>query len=271
VHLRLEGQRGDSTLELTSLIFVLRSDILAAVPEFRYPQFCAIARAAEVVGERWTILIVRELFLGPQRFSDLRRRLSAVSPSVLSERLALLEERGLVSKSNLAPPAASVVYELTQAGHGLGPVLVALAKWGGQFLLPIRPGEQLDPDRLRFGLGLYARTAATSAQTVEFRVRRGADLVTVHARGGANGTTVYDGPAETPALVLEGEALDLVGVAFGTPEGREALRRSRVQVRHGPRAATRIRDMVTALFEIDPPTASAGRVIRSTRNRQRRK
>lgn len=241
------------------------------MPEFRYPQFCAIARAAEIVGERWTILIVRELFFGPQRFSDLRRRLSDVSPSVLSERLTILEERGLVSKSDLAPPAASVVYELTEAGRGLGPVLVALAQWGSQFLLPIRPGEQLDPDRLRFGLGLYARTSGTSLQSIEFRVRRGDQLVTLHARGGPNGTSVSDGPADEATLVLEGEALDLVGVALGAPEGRDALRTSRVQVRKGPRTAARIRDIVAELFEFDSAARAAGRAVPSTPNHQRRK
>ena len=236
------------------------------MPEFRYPQFCAVARAAEIVGERWTLLIVRELFIGPQRFSDMRRRLSGVSPSVLSERLAILEERGLVSKSMLAPPAASVVYELTEAGRGLGPVLMALAQWGAQFLLPIRSGEQLDPDRLRFGLGLYARSAGSPTHAVEWRVRGGDQLVILHARGGPNGTSVLEGPAEAPVLVLEGEALDLVGVAFGTAEGREALRTSRVQVRHGPRAAARIRDILAELFELDSPAIPAGRAFPSTPN-----
>jgi DNA-binding HxlR family transcriptional regulator len=226
------------------------------VPDFRYPQFCPIARAAEVVGERWTILILRELFFGKQRFSDLRRRLSEVSPSVLSERLASLEQRGLVTKSDLAPPAASVVYELTEAGHGLGPVLMALARWGSRFLLPLRPGEQLDPDRLRYGIGLYARQTATADGCVEFRIRGSTQLTTLVARGGAGGTTLSDEPAPDAALVIEGDALDLVAVALGTEEGRAALARERVVIHAGPRDEGKIREMLAELFDVDTAVAA---------------
>lgn len=227
--------------------------------EFQYPQFCAIARAAEIVGERWTILVLRELFLGPQRFSDLRRRLSEVSPSVLTERLTSLEQRGLVQKSELAPPAASVVYELTESGRGLGPVLMALAQWGRQFLLPIRPGEQLDPDRLRFGLGIVARKTPTPADlAVEFRVRDGERLIHVFVRGGSEGTVLSDVAAENPTLVIEGDALDLVNVALATDDGRAALKQSRVVVHAGPRGAARMREILTKLFDLDSAGETAG-------------
>jgi DNA-binding HxlR family transcriptional regulator len=228
------------------------------VPDFRYPQFCAIARAAEVVGERWTILIIRELFLGKQRFSDLRRRLSGVSPSVLSERLLTLEQRGLVTKSDLAPPAASVVYELTAAGRGLGPVLMALAEWGSHYLLPIRPGEQLDPDRLRFGLFAFARKTATAAQCVELRIRgaSGEPPVTLVARGGPSGTKLSEAPADDALLVIEGEALDLVALALGAQEGRDAVKQGRVKILAGPRGAGRIREILDELFDLDSAVAA---------------
>ena len=100
------------------------------MPEFRYAQFCALARAAEIVGERWTLLIVRDLTLGPLRFSDLRRRLKGVSPSVLSERLTQLERRGLIERRVLGPPAASTVYELSEMGRALQPAMIELTKWG---------------------------------------------------------------------------------------------------------------------------------------------
>lgn len=229
------------------------------MPDFQYPQFCAIARAAEVIGERWTILVLRELFLGQQRFSDLRRRLSEVSPSVLTDRLTSLEQRGLVSKSELAPPAASVVYELTEAGRGLGPVLMALAQWGSQFLLPIRPGEQLDPDRLRFGLAFVARKTPTPEDVaVEFRVRDGDRMVHLFARGGPGGTVLSDVAAQNPTLVIEGEALDLVGVALATDDGRAALKQSRVVVHAGPRGAARMREILTELFDLESAGKTAG-------------
>lgn len=252
------------------------------MPEFRYPQFCPIARAAEIVGERWTILIVRELFFGQQRFSDLRRRLSEVSPSVLSERLTLLEQRGLVRKLTLAPPAASVVYELTEGGRGLGPVLMALAQWGSRFLLPIRPGEQLDPDRLRYGLGVYARTGPTPEIAIELRMRvgpgpagrkdsrhlsskrgrasaigrlvdrGGGQTQRLVARGGAGGTTVSDVAADNAALVLEGTPLDLVALLLDTAAGRDALKRSKIKVLTGSQSPARVRALVAQLFDFAP-------------------
>src|SRR6266852_4653604 len=100
----------------------------------RYDQFCALARAAEILGERWTLLIVRELLLGPRRFSDLRERLDGVSPSVLTERLGRIEKIGLVRRSVLPPPAASTVYELTEHGDALRPAVHELIRWGGRFL-----------------------------------------------------------------------------------------------------------------------------------------
>lgn len=228
------------------------------MPDFRYPQFCAIARAAEIVGERWTILIVRELFFGPQRFSDLRRRLSGVSPSVLTERLATLEQRGVVARTELGPPVASPVYELSAAGRGLGPVLMALASWGSQFLLPIRDGEQLDPDRMRFGLGFYARKTATPERAIEFRVRSGERVYRLVARGGKGGTALVEGEGDGADLVLEGEALDLVGLALGTEEGRAALKAGRVKVLAGPRGAARIRSALDELFDFDSAVVATG-------------
>src|SRR5687768_10658821 len=96
-----------------------------------YPQFCAVARALEILGERWTLLIVRELLLGPKRFSDLKGRLDGISSSVLTQRLSRLEGDGLVRRTYLEPPAASTVFELTQHGWSLEQPLFALIRWGG--------------------------------------------------------------------------------------------------------------------------------------------
>lgn len=226
------------------------------VPDFRHLQFCPIARAAEVLGERWTILIVRELLFGPQRFSDLRRRLMEVSPSVLTERLANLEQNAIVTKSELAPPAASVVYELTETGRGLGPVIFALAHWGKRFLLPIRPGEQLDADRLPIALSLYARASTDPECAVELRVVDGNRTVTIHARGGEPQTVVSPGGDDAAGLVLEGDALDLIAVAIDAPEGRDALERRAVKILRGPRSGARIREFLNKLFTFgsEPPS-----------------
>jgi DNA-binding HxlR family transcriptional regulator len=95
-----------------------------------YGQFSALAIALDVVGERWTLLIVRDLFSGPKRFTDLQSGLPGISANLLSRRLKDMEKYDIVSRSWLPPPAASAVYELTRLGTALEPVLTALEQWG---------------------------------------------------------------------------------------------------------------------------------------------
>jgi DNA-binding HxlR family transcriptional regulator len=95
-----------------------------------YGDACAIARALDVIGERWALLVVRELLFGAQRFSDLRRALPGVSSNLLTDRLRELDARGVVRRRRLPPPAASHVYELTERGRDLEPCLEALGVWG---------------------------------------------------------------------------------------------------------------------------------------------
>jgi DNA-binding HxlR family transcriptional regulator len=95
-----------------------------------YHDICPIARALDVIGERWGLLVVRELLLGPQRFSDLRRALPGASSNMLTDRLRELEHHGVLRRRMLSPPAASTVYELTERGCELEPVLEAIGAWG---------------------------------------------------------------------------------------------------------------------------------------------
>jgi DNA-binding HxlR family transcriptional regulator len=98
-----------------------------------------VARALDLVGERWALLVVRELVLGPKRFTDLRAGLPNVSPDVLSQRLRELERDGVIRRRTLDPPAASRVYELTERGRELEPVILALGRWGSE--APFPPGD----------------------------------------------------------------------------------------------------------------------------------
>jgi DNA-binding HxlR family transcriptional regulator len=107
------------------------------VPTTRsYNDRCPIARALDVVGERWALLVVRELLLGPQRFSDLRDELPGVSSNLLTDRLRELEARGVIRRRVLPPPAGSSVYELTDRGRRLEAVLDALGEWGATEAAP---------------------------------------------------------------------------------------------------------------------------------------
>jgi DNA-binding HxlR family transcriptional regulator len=140
-----------------------------------YPQFCALARAAEIIGERWTLLIVRELLIGQRRFSDLAERLSGVSPTVLTNRLNALIEDGLVAKAMLPAPYNAQVYELTPVGLALKPAIYELIRWGGHFLFPMRPDDEFEPEWVLLALDAVATRAPAPAGKVSLRVKNKAN------------------------------------------------------------------------------------------------
>ncbi len=109
-----------------------------------YDQHCTVAHALDVVGERWTLLLVRELLTGPKRFKDLLWGLPGIGTNLLAARLKALEEHGVVRRGTLPPPAGSGIYELTGLGRSLEPVVVALSRWGSRLI-----GELQDEDELR--------------------------------------------------------------------------------------------------------------------------
>jgi DNA-binding HxlR family transcriptional regulator len=209
----------------------------------RYQQFCALARAAEILGERWTLLIVRELMLGPRRFTDLKDGLDGISASVLSERMAHLDELGLVTRTFLEPPAASTVYELTEAGKGLKPAIFALVRWGGRFLFPPRPGDRIDPRWMSLALAACARREPTPSGSIALRIEEPVQgdaalsgrAAAVRVEGGARGTTVSTATGEADVRVridtvnllrLIGGDLDpmeAVQDGIATVEGKQAV------------------------------------------------
>ena len=164
-----------------------------------YDQFCGVARALDLVGERWALLVVRDLILGPKRFTDLRRGLPGIGTNVLAARLKELERGGVVERRTLPPPAASAVYELTEYGRSLEGPLLALGRWGASSMGPREPGQALRSEwlavafkaffrpeaasglnatvALRFVDGAFRARIEDGALEVESGVRNGADLV----------------------------------------------------------------------------------------------
>jgi len=135
----------------------------------RYDQYCPVAHALGLVGERWALLIVRELLHGPQRYTDLTANLPKIGTNILSSRLKDLEACGIVSKRRLPPPAASQVYELTEYGHALKPVIRELAIWGIRSLGPPSLDEAPAPHWLEHALDtVFAPVAPTGS--FEFHV-----------------------------------------------------------------------------------------------------
>ena len=117
-----------------------------------YDQYCGLAAALDLLGERWTVLIIRDLLMGPKRFTDLLDRLPGIGTGLLSQRLRELEDAGVIEKTTLPPPAASTVYQLTPDGDALRPALLQLARWGMRRLDDPQPGQRLDVESLTLGL-----------------------------------------------------------------------------------------------------------------------
>ncbi|MEX2148462.1 MAG: winged helix-turn-helix transcriptional regulator [Candidatus Rokuibacteriota bacterium] len=211
----------------------------------RYPQLCALARAAEVIGERWTLLIVRELLLGPRRFTDLRERLDGVSASVLAERLLRLEETGVIARRFLEPPAASMVYELTATGRALEPAMHELLRWGARFMLPARPKDRVEAEWLRLALTACARRSSTPNRSFLLRLRRGRGEMSLRVAGGTGGTVVTEGAGPADATVIA-EPRTVLALMSGAMAPRAALRDGAVRV-EGDISAL---DEFPALFDV---------------------
>jgi DNA-binding HxlR family transcriptional regulator len=178
----------------------------------RYHHYCPVARALDVVGERWTLLIARELLLGPRRFTDLAEGLPGIGSSVLTTRLKELEQNGLVAKRTLPPPAASVVYELTEQGCGLGPVLSALAEWGVNRLGHPRRDDHIRSSWMVLGLAVTAGPDPSLADaTYEMRL----DHDAFHIRTREGRLQPGHGPAPTADATITMTTRTLAAIASG--------------------------------------------------------
>ena len=162
----------------------------------RYDQYCPVAHALRLVGERWSLLVVLELMGGPKRYTDLAGHLPGIGTNILADRLRDLEAGGIVAKRTLPPPAASRVYELTDYGRELRPVIRELALWGARSLGPPTDGDGLFPGWLVNALDTVLAPLAPPGR-FEFRVGdEVASLVDGQAQSGS---------AEEPDVVVEGD------------------------------------------------------------------
>lgn len=225
--------------------------MLPSVSDFRYAQYCPLARATEIVGERWTLLVIRELLLGSKRFSDLKRALPGVSPSILSERLARLEERGVICRRELPPPTPASLYELSESGRGLLPVMLELARWGAQFLDRSLPDDHFEAAWLRLGFTAFARKTAVPERTFTIRVD-GSDEAAFHVVGGEHGTRVHEGLAPAGATLHVTSPLALFALASRRLAPTEALHSGAIRV-DGDAAAL---DDFPELFDMAPEATS---------------
>src|SRR3954453_14905766 len=194
----------------------------------RFDEYCPVANALSIVGERWALLIVRELLGGPRRYTDLTAGLPGIGTKVLATRLGELEDGGVVQRRKLPPPAASTVYELTEYGAGLEEVIHAIARWGARSLGLPRREDDLDPE---WGLSafpalLYPERARGLTETYVIRIDD--DVFTVR---------LLDGSLQTELGATDGADLDVAmpmdtffALASGEVSVDEALAQGGVRV-----------------------------------------
>jgi DNA-binding HxlR family transcriptional regulator len=191
-----------------------------------YGQYCTVARALDVVGERWTLLLVRELSTGPKRFKDLLEGLPGIGTNLLTNRLKRLEADSIVRRATLPPPAGSNVYELTELGRSLETVIVALSRWGARLLLD----APRDDDDLRAGWAVVAMRSAIGRgavggrpSTYEFRIDGEAFHVRVGDGEEGERVEARQGSAPDPDLIVTGDAETFLAVASGRLSPEEAV------------------------------------------------
>jgi DNA-binding HxlR family transcriptional regulator len=162
----------------------------------RYEQYCPMAHALDLVGDRWALLVVRELMHGPKRYTDLVDHLHGIGTNILAARLRDLEANGIVARRTLPPPAASKVYELTDYGRGLKPAMRELAMWGARSLGPPTAGDELFEGLLSSAMDIAMASVAPPGR---FQFRAGPETASL-----VDGE-VLDGPIDDPDVVVEGE------------------------------------------------------------------
>jgi DNA-binding HxlR family transcriptional regulator len=202
-----------------------------------YEQACTLALTLDVVGERWTLLLIRELMLGPQRFTDLLEGLPGIGRNLLAARLRHLEDAGLVARGELPPPAASQVYELTDDGWALGPALAALGRWGVERLNRPPKRYTFRPAWAMFPLSYMANHEAARGvhETYEFRI--GGDAFHLRVKDGV--VEPRSGVAQNPDLVVTMDAATLRGLFMEDLDPVEGLSSGRIAVEGPPEALGR--------------------------------
>jgi DNA-binding HxlR family transcriptional regulator/putative sterol carrier protein len=201
-----------------------------------YGEACGIPRALDRIGERWTLMVVRELLLGPKRFTDLRDGLPHMSPDILAQRLRELEENGIVRRGFLPPPAASKVYALTDWGRELESVLIALGRWGARAPLSAECSEMsLDSHIVSLQTLFDADLAGDFAPTVELRL--GEHVFTLEIADGR--LEAERGPTGEPDIVIATDPLTLIGLAHREIELADAIESGQATVTGDKRVARR--------------------------------
>ena len=216
-----------------------------------YGDGCAIAHGLDLVGERWALLVVRELLLGPKRFTDLKRGLPNASPNVISERLRELERAGVVKRDKLPPPASSRVYELTDWGRELEETVLSLGRWAVRS--PSHPRDvPVGLDSVVLALKTLFDPDAAKELQASYDLRIGEDRFRIDVSGGR--IELARGSADQPDATIDTDLGALSAVIWGGRSLADAQRAGEMSI-EGDEAAV---ERLVGLFPMPEPAAAAG-------------
>ena len=204
-----------------------------------YGQYCAVARALDLVGDRWALLIVRELLLrGACRYTDLREGLPGIATNLLVARLRDLEGAGILRRVDAPPPVATTVYELTSRGSDLAPVLHALGTWGGELMAQPQGADEFRSHWLAFPISRLT-DSTPDGPPVTIEIRTGGQPLIVETIDGS--VRARSGTADDPDAVLAGPPDAVIGVL-----------RSRLDIAEARRRGLRIEGDIAAIRRLQP-------------------
>lgn len=216
--------------------------------EHSYHQYCPIAHTLDLVGDRWVLLIVRDLLVGPKRFVDLQTGLPGIGTNILTTRLKGLEQHGIVARRFLPPPAASTVYELTEYGRHLEEPLTALAHWGAQSLGSPTAEQVIKPDAVMMALyGLFKSIQGQKEPTTyEIRCEDERFQETFHVHVQEKNVEVKQGTASAPAIVMCLSVETLYALSARRVSLQEAMERGLLSLEGDQQAIARFIPQPTA-------------------------
>lgn len=222
-----------------------------------YNQFCALAFALDVVGERWTLLIIRELLAGPRRFKDLIDGLPDISTNLLSERLKYLEQQGILYRRVLPPPAGSSVYELTAYGQALETAVLELGKWGSRLLPPSLEGLAM-PSLGATALAIKAFFHPEQAHSIDevYELHLGQEVLQVQVQEGV--LHVRQGQALKADAVFYTEMPVFMGLFAGQLQPADAIQNGLIRIEGDPLTLTRFLRLSSVQTDTLPDGAPVG-------------
>lgn len=209
----------------------------ARPPIRRYEQYCPVARSLDVLGERWTLLIVRNLLMGPQRYTDLREGLPGIATDLLTARLRTLEEAGYVQRRKLPRPAPATVYELTDSGRRAGHVVLELARLGIERLGPPAADEDIRPGAVVLSLRASLNPGAAGDARASYQLQLDGEPFTISVGDGQVETA--RGQTAAPLFTLTTSARTLAELLSGATDPAAAIGAGALQTDATPAALER--------------------------------